>query len=148
MYSFPLFPRKKNNQTAAYSLPSDINELPTPSPHLTMKGNGQGACKGKAAAKAATATLTQSSTPPLAGSCGLFVPPNYFNPGWYHLVPRATEPSTASLSVTRDTIQISSMPLSDDPRRSRGCDRFYLDCFNKRCANASSECFHANIMKF
>ncbi|TGZ37640.1 hypothetical protein DBV15_03362 [Temnothorax longispinosus] len=35
----------------------------------------------------------------LPGSCGLFVPSNYFNPSWYHLVPRATEePSTASLS--------------------------------------------------
>ncbi|KYN36897.1 hypothetical protein ALC56_08688 [Trachymyrmex septentrionalis] len=35
------------------------------------------------------------------GSCGLFVPPNYFNPGWYHLVPQTTKPSTASLNVTR-----------------------------------------------
>ncbi|EGI67144.1 hypothetical protein G5I_04300 [Acromyrmex echinatior] len=38
---------------------------------------------------------------PLVGSCGLFVPPNYFNPGWYHLVPQTTKPSIASLNVTR-----------------------------------------------
>jgi len=56
-----------------------------------MKENDQGACKEKTAAKAATARSYNPACLPLAGSCSLFVPPNYFNSGWYHLVPQTTQ---------------------------------------------------------
>lgn len=122
-------PDSENNQIAAlltFTLPSpsDINEPRTTfeRPHLTMKENGPG-YKGKtAAAVAAAAACFHDPVRPAPGSSrsrGLFVPPNYFNPGWYHLAQQPGSPPNRRRPrrALRDTIQISSMRLSDDPRK-------------------------------
>jgi len=106
-YIFSLFPYGKIIKPplllTGRSRSSDINESRTPSSGRTWrwKKTTEADIKGKATAR---------SRSRLGGLRGLFVPPNYFNPSWYHLVPWATEPSTASL---RNTIQISTIKWYD-----------------------------------
>lgn len=143
LYSFLLFPRKKNNQTAAplltrvaYSFPSDINELPTPSGGRIWwwRKTARARVKGKRLQKQQQHHAHKPARPRLRVLAAFLYHQTILIPvgtTWCPEPPSRQQPRW----TLRDTIQILSMRLSDDAEESRGCDWSYL----KRCANAPSE---------
>lgn len=120
----------------AYSFSSDINELPTPLGSRTWRWRKtfRARVKGKWLQKqqqhahkparprlrVLAAFLYRQTILIPVGTTWCPEPPNRQQPRW---------------AFKRDMIQISSMRLSDDPRRNRGCDWFYLERYQ---ANAFS----------